>query len=46
MNKKKIFLIVFSVLIVILIGVIGGASAYLYNFAFEPQKPLKFNCAS
>lgn len=40
MNKKKIFLIVFSVLIVILIGVIGGASAYLYNFAFEPQKPL------
>lgn len=40
MSKKRIFGIVVGILIVTLLAGIGGASAYLYNFAFEPQKAL------
>ncbi|MFT8823888.1 MAG: alpha/beta hydrolase [Liquorilactobacillus mali] len=40
MSKKRIFGIVFGLLVVVVLVGIGGASVYLYNFAFEPKSPL------
>ncbi|WP_415606273.1 alpha/beta hydrolase [Liquorilactobacillus hordei] len=43
MSKKKIWSIVVGILAIVFLAGITGASAYLYNFAFEPQKPLNSN---